>query len=59
MDIPIQRNRTEVQYRCSAAHHVERDPSIAEAWPEHPVTQEIVNSRERHHQAADEQVRDR
>lgn len=58
MDVPIQGNGTEIQNAGSGAHDIECDPSVAEARPEDPVSEQIVDAREGHHQRGDEEVRD-
>ena len=58
MYIPIERDRAEVEYRGGTAHDVKRHPRVAEAAAEDPVAEEVVNTGERHHQAADEEVGD-
>lgn len=58
MDVPVQRNGTQVEYTGSGTHDVECNPGIAELRPENPILQEIVDDSESHDETRDEKVSD-
>lgn len=58
VDVPVQRNRAQIEYARRGAHHIECDPCVAETRPKDPVAQQVVHAGEGHHQRGDEEVSD-
>lgn len=58
MNISVERNGAQVEYRRGGAHHIYGSPYVTELGTKHPVALQVVDQRERHDQCAHKQVSD-